>query len=81
MWRALAYCFIPEVAAKASGIWISEIVRFYQAFILAFLIGAFQRDDQVWSYIWAAVFGLSSVLWALAYHRSGVFNFLDCQKI
>ena len=70
LWRALARAFLPEVVAKCSGIWLSEIVRFFQAFILSWLIGAFQRQDMLWSFIWAGVFGFSSIFWALAYHRS-----------
>jgi len=76
LWRALMRAFLPEVIGKASGIWISEFVRFFQAFILAWLIGAFQQGDTTWQYIWAGVFGASSMLWALSYHSA----FVVCQR-
>ena len=72
--RALAAVFLPELLYRHSlAIWFSEFMRFFQCFVMLWLIQSFTAGDYNMSYVWALLFGLCSVLCVLCYHPSFLY--------
>ena len=56
--KSIMKVFIPELLLKhAVSIWMSEFLRFFQCFVMKWLISSFTQGDYNMAYIWALLFG------------------------
>ena len=57
LFKACLKAFGPEIIKKATGTYIAESARMVQPFLLYWMLSAFQRNDMIMTYVWAAAFG------------------------